>query len=336
MKTTLFCIAILLCASFVAFADLNLTFDSNPLTAPGTSVVGPNSSIDVTLMPSQAFEYETAGMLKHNVCSNWRVDESYVPDTSQFVADGSRVEFALGKTYTQADSFSFGAVLRVNTMLLATGGFQMGFGLVNSVTTGFDRVSAGDTYDTIEFNYFPRGEWGATAQGLFFGSQNGAFSSWERLESTFNVKLPPADDPVYGFPNGLPEEVWMKVDMSYDAATRTLTLQITDPVTGDPIVPFANTPGATLPSTWSYYDFGTGQMVDTGVPATFAVDSLAIFNYQDAWASGLPSLLADVDYASMWFTEMETQSGSSVVPEPAGMVLVAIGAAGFLVRRRSA
>jgi len=320
----------------VASADMSEEFTSDPISGGRAAVVGANQSCDTWLDPADAF-VAGSGTLTQNLCSNWRGAGSSV-DTSQFITDASLLRFSLGKTYTQNDSFSFGAKLRIaEDGFFFPGGMtmmQVNFGLTNSATTGRDRTGSpatlGDTYDSLEWDYFPDDRafpdgW-PTAQHVIFGTQNGASSSFSRLDAAFEALLPQDAGREYG----LPFDTWMTVTVTYDGTTRTLSATVVDSVTGTPYVTLATEPDVTLKSTWDQMLWSPAPT--DYVPATFAVDSFALMNYQDGNGEGsMPSLLATVEYDRVWFEEIET---GSPVPEPAAGSLLALAALALVLRRR--
>ncbi len=217
--------------------------------------------------------------------------------------------------FTEADSFSFGATLRIlSEGIYSNGWMQVAFGLTNSATTGFDRTSsrstAGNTYDGIEWNFFPTDDPSGfpTAQGLIFGTQSGASSLFDRMAAAFGSLLP--QDPGREF--GLPLDTWMNVAVHYDAATRTVSVSIVETASGTPLVDKTMVPDAILPAKWS-----------DDAPAGFAVDQLSVMNYQDGWGWGsMPSLLATVEYDKVWFAEAGTEQP---VPEPGSIGYLGLG-----------
>ncbi len=314
------CVAFFALSATLSFADFAETFDSDPIGGSAT-VEGSNNSRDTFLDPAQPFVHSGGGTMLHNLCSNWRITGGSV-DTTSFEADGSRLSFALGKVYTEADSFSFGATLRIlSGGIYSAGWAQVAFGLTNSTTTGFDRTSspstAGNTYDGIEWNFFPADDPSGypTAQGLVFGTQSGASSAFGRMAVTFGSLLPQEPGREYG----LPLDTWMDVSVRYDAATRTASVSIVETATSTPLANATMVPDAILPAKWL-----------DDAPARFAVNQLSIMNYQDGWGFGpMPSLLATVEYDSVWFAEEE--SGQPVAePEIVaglGLGLLALGGA---------
>lgn len=299
-------------------------FSTDPISGGRATVAGPGQSRDSWLDPAAAFVPGT-GTLTQNLCSNWRMSGGNV-DTSNYIADGSTLNFALGKTYTQNDSFSFGATFQITSDgFYSTGYMQMNFGLTNSATTGMDRSSSmttgGDTYDSIEWDFFPDANDGGypTAQHVIFGSQDGATTVFNRIGATFGSLLPQNPGSEYG----LPLDTWMTVTVSYDGSTRTLSGTVVATSSGNPLVTSTTEPDVVLAATWS-----------DSMPANFAVDSFSLMNYQDGWGFGfMPSLLGTVTYDNVWFEEAETPPAQPVA-EPSGVALLMLGAAGLASRRR--
>ena len=300
-------------------------FDTDPVGVRAT-VVGSNQSRDTGGALTNPFGVASPGVLTQHLCSNWRLD------SSQFVADGSRLEIPLGRTYTQADSFAFGARLRVGSAgFYSPGGMQMNFGLVNTGTTGMDRMgntyfgdpnpppnpSEGTTYDSLEWDFFPdnrpTGEGYPTAQQVILGTRNGTTSVFNRMAANFGCLLPTGPGREYG----LPLDTWMDVRVSYNATTRVASVSVTKVATGEPLVDGSSVPDLTLGAT--FWD---------GAPGVFAVDALAIMNYQDYWAGSGVSLLATVDYELVWFEVTEQP-----VAEPVSGTVLLIGLLGAWRRR---
>ena len=307
-------------AAPVAWSDVTELFNDDPIAGGRATVVGSNQSTDTAATPVAPFVVSTPGTLTHNLNTNWRTSGGGIPDTSQYIADASRLHIPLGKTYTQADSFSFGATLTIKRAgFFWSGNFmQMNFGLLNAATTGMDRTSsftsAGDTYDSIEWDFFPN-TGNATVQQVMFGSQDGAPDVFKRMAANFLNFLPAGPAP---FDYGLPLDTAMDVTVSYDAATRTASVVVVDNTTAVPYVNTTQVPDLLFPNTW----FADGK---TGM---FAVDTLAVMNYQDAWASTAPSLVAEVEYDRVWFAE------AAPVGEPTSCAALALGLVGLAGRRR--
>ena len=308
--------------SSVATADVLETFDTDPIAGGRAAVVGSNQSTDTAGAPAVPFLVSTPGILTHNLNSNWRTAGAGIPDTSQHIADASRLHIPLGKTYTQDDSFSFGATMRVlSGGFWAPGAFmQIDFGLVNSVTTGFDRTGDawpwtkfGDAYDGLEWNFFPDDGWtGATVQSVFLGTQNAATQLWDRMAASFGANL--ATPPPYG----LPLDTWMDITVTYDAPSRTASVTVADSISGMPYVDHVTVPDVVLPALWA-----------DSTPAGFDVDTLAIMNYQDGAAALSPSLVAEVEYETVWFSETAPPIG-----EPAACATLVLGLFGLAGSRR--
>jgi len=330
--------ALLMCVTLsVAEASrIEETFNDDPVANDRATVVGTNKSLMVStaggspeIVLVEPFQVLEQGVLTHHLTSNWRLDDDFKPITSSWIEDGSRLHIPLGATYTDKDSFSFGATLRVKKDRFSRNtGFQINFGLVNCTDTGMDRTgntyfgnpvhlddpSEGTTYNSIEWDYFPDNSSGGypTCQQVVFGKQGSATSAFTHMAANFGSLL--SQDP---YEYGLPFDVWMDVVVDYDAVLRKMTVTVKNE-TGDDLVGDA-VPELVLAETW--FD---------GDALAFSVDTLAIMNYQDYWASGSMSLLATVEYDNLWFEA----SDEAPVPEASAGAALCIGLAGLLVRRR--
>jgi len=314
-----------------ARADLLEQFNDDPVANGRATVVGSNQSTDTTGAPAVPFVVSTPGVLTQNLNTNWRMTGG-VPDISQYQADASRLHFPLGKTYTQDDSFAFGARLRINrTGFFWSGNFmQMNFGLLNAATTGMSRTghpdafgwaTGADSYDSVEWDFFPDNTGAnATAQQVILGTQNGATSVFSRFAANFGVTLPSGPAPYeYGLPIS-DTPIWMDVTVTYDGTARVARVSVIDIATGTPLVTAATCPDLAYPDVW-------GPPFGDGTDRLFAIDTLAILNYQDGMAGLSPSLVANVEYQNVWF-----QAASPPVEEPAG--LLALGLLGLAGPRR--
>ncbi len=182
--------------------------------------------------------------------------------------------------FTQDDDFVYGAVLTIRPDGFAADPFgfaQIAFSLFNSVTTGDDRTGdlsdfAADTFDTVEFSYFPN-------VSPFFG---GPFVS----PDVFGEQVSP--DAFANFTFGsvqleLQPGVTYLVEVEHSASARTLVARV--------FVVRSDGAAAALP--------GGRVVADVSGITGFLVDSLAISAYHDGFnefASSGRSLLATVDY----------------------------------------
>jgi hypothetical protein len=326
-KSNLLLTLVLCVTTSVALAgSVTETFGDDPVANGRATVAGSNQSTDTANSAVAPFVVGTPGVLTHNQNSNWR-NTAGVPDTSQHIADASRLEIPLGATYTDDDSFSFGATLRVNSAgFFRNSGFQFNFGLVNATDTGMDRTgntyfgdpappaspSEGTTYNSVEWNYFPDNTPAGypTCQQVVMGEQGSATSAFTHFAANFFALLP-TDTYAYG----LPHDLWMDVVMDYDGASRTMTLTVKN--AGSDLVDKTSVPDLVLAEAWFDSD-----------DVDFSVDTLAIMNYQDFWAFGAPSLVAKVEYDEIWFAEAQPVPEASV-----GSVLL-VGLLGLARRRR--
>ena len=182
--------------------------------------------------------------------------------------------------FTQDDDFVFGAVITIRPDGFAADPFgfhPIAFSLFNAATTGDDRTGdlsdfSADTFDTLEFAYFPN-------VSPFFG---GPFLS----PDVFSRQVAP--DAFAGFAFGsvafnMQTGVTYLVEMEHSAAARTLSARVS----------FVRDDGAAIPLP------GGAVVVDLSRLDGFLVDSLGISAYYDGFnlfASSGRSLLATVDY----------------------------------------
>lgn len=196
-----------------------------------------------------------------------------------------RAAAPLGAVYTEADDFVFGAILTVRPEGFEADPFgfhPIGFSLVSSATTGFDRTGSpadfrADTFDSLDVAWFPQ-------ISPFFG---GPFLS----PSVFGS--PAGDDAFANFTFGLAEfefapGVAHLVLAEHRADEKRLTIT----------VHVAGEDGRWLPVPAGSVSAGLAAL--TG----FAVDTLAIPAYEDgytAFASTGRSVRAEVVYDRLFF-----------------------------------
>jgi hypothetical protein len=238
----------------------------------------------------------------------------------------ARLDRALGTTLDDAASFVLSARFSFNVTHAPGSQFmQIAFGLTNHAATGGDRTgsfansSSDNTYDTVEFNYFPNvspsfggptltpAVFGGPAGGDAFGNFTGIFGSPSNLG---------------GHTQGiteLPQSTTLETHLAYDGANKMATLTMYQ-VAGNGSLVLLDTE---LPSL-DLNVFGNGY--DPSHP--FQVDTLSIMTYQDGYTTAeAPSLVADITY----------QNVSLVVPEPSALALATAGGLGLIacvVRRR--
>jgi hypothetical protein len=343
--------ALLMCVTLsVAEASrIEETFNDDPVEHGRATVNGDNKSRDTSGNEADAFSFQSAGKMVQNLNTNWNYDK-YDPFTgTRGQGEGSRLEFDLGQSYSQNDSFSFGATLTIKSAGFTAESDQMmaiSFGLMNSLTTGMDRTGAydgdaynseRDTFDSIEWNFFPNESafgWPTLQQTVFgsqLGDENSMFSHFAAnfgedevagYDTILAQEKANPDHPLYENYYGLPLEVPMSITMAYNGATKTVSMLVTDAGSGEVLVDNIST----LPD----LDI-TAPIGGYGSVSHFSVDTLAITNYQDGRASGGPTLVAKIEYEVVWFEEAQ----AAAVSEPTALTVLLLGVFGLRQRRRS-
>jgi hypothetical protein len=200
--------------------------------------------------------------------------------TYDSLAPTSRFSATFPGGFRQDDDFVFGAVLTIRPDGFAADPFgfhPIAFSLFNATTTGDDRTGdlsdfASDTYDTVEFSYFPN-------VSPFFG---GPFLS----PDVFGEQVAPDAFANFAFASAqfeLQPGATYLVEMEHSAVSRTLTARV--------FAVRADGSAIALPNGCVVVDL-------SGITG-FLVDSLAISAYHDGFnefASSGRSLLATVDY----------------------------------------
>ena len=211
---------------------------------------------------------------------------------------------------------------------------QMAFGLTNSSITDSDRTGtlanaySDNTYDTVEFNYFPNvspatqfsGPIGPSLSPTVFGGASPAApcqvvtrlaTSRQSLATKATWALTPRESP-------LPQNTTLEAQLTYDGTAQTLTLAMFQVLPGGALLPLDTGVGP--------LDLGAfGSGYDPTHP--FSVDTLSIMAYHDGYTTAdAPSLVGDMTFDQIGL----------VVPEPSSMLLAAL--AGFalipIARRR--
>ena len=212
---------------------------------------------------------------------------------------------------------------------------QIAFGLINSMTTGNDRVGggSGDGFDVVTVDYFPN------VSQIFFGPT----LSPTVIETNDGVSgfLPAFDDPntpnedeskpgSFVFPFGdetdltdegsLPVGTPIHASLTYDAAMGLLTLRVDG-------VDINSVGAGDQDGGGSGGRDGDSTTIESFLPAeaAFSVDSFAITLWQDTFGGGVSTVQADVRFD---FVEV-----FAVVPEPASAMILLIGV-GFAAGRR--
>jgi len=233
----------------------------------------------------------------------------------------SRLSIPLQRSLTGADTFA----LEVEFEMLAVDGgpddfMQLAFGLVNSATTGLNRtgtsvpppiyfIDDSDTYDQIEFAYFPNETFfgGPFLQPAVFGAEVG--SPFDNFAASFGPSADLGDngpDQLSAWPVGRR----VLVRLVHDACAETLTTRVFDAASGDEL------------------DFGL-EPVDLSflnATGTFTVDSFAISLHEDAadFDPSSRSLFADLRFHS---AGLEQADAASAELKPSALNAAAQGAA---------
>ena len=341
---------VLVCSCFAVSAHATTvmeTFGDDPVAAGRAAIeYGPIGGSAPAGAPS-TYVWNAPGDFTLNLNTNWRLAGGF-PDTSNYVGDSSRLGWSLPRTYTQEDSFSFGASLTIHSLAATTEQYmQIAFGLVNSATTQLDRTghpdpgtgwsTGGNCFDSFEWNFFPNESsfgWPTLQQTVVGSDLFGPDAAFWHMAANFN--LPDGEDggydtllaqemadpthPLFGNPRGLPLGTAMAVTMDYDGPTRTVSMLITEAVSGAVLVDNITT----LPDLDISAPIG-----GFGSVSSFAIDTLAIMNPQDgnAWGDD-PSIVADITYENVWFNEAPPAA------EPGALSILVVGAAGALRRRK--
>lgn len=236
----------------------------------------------------------------------------------------TKLLWSLGKTLTAGNDFRYEVDFSITGQGFSAdpNGFaQIAFGLVNSSTTGGNRSGGptfdganGSAYDTVTADYFPNlSSFGGPTLGATViqtqGQAPGFFSS---------IEFPFGDETDLTTEGPLPLDTKLAVRVVYQAATRTLTLELS----GVDI----NSKGGGNVLGGADGDIHTIQNV---LPSdvVFSVDSFGILLWQDEFISpgGGSSVVADVAFERI-----------VVVPEPAGAgVLVVLMTAAWRLTRRA-
>jgi hypothetical protein len=227
----------------------------------------------------------------------------------------ARLDLPLGTTLGDSSSFQLSARFSFNVTSAPGDQFaQIAFGLTNHTVTGGDRTgslanfSSDNTFDTMEFNYFPNVSpsfGGPTLTPVVFGGPNGGdgFSNFAPTDFT-NANL---GGHAVGITE-LPQNIPLEAHLAYDGTSKTVTLSIFE-VVGSALV--------LLDTEQNPLDLATfGSGYDASHP--FQLDTLSIMSYNDAFTTPQkPSLVADITYQSIKLV---------TVPEPSTVVLAIVAA----------
>ncbi len=291
-------------------------FSDSPLVGEGGSfsIVGPNVGPDPGTDQfvylggaAPAFAGDPAGSLAVHY-------NSLNPTT--------RLSAALGGLFTDADSFTFGAVLTITSddfFADPSGFMQIAFGLTNSATSGTDRTGdwldyCGDTFDMVEFDYFPNPGWTSllpTVAGTVFGEPTAPAwpcASGDIYDSFANIAY---EDDLYPLPLDTP----LYVELTYDGDTTTLETYVSVvesdgsltalPVNVPPLDIFFDNP--TIP--WQ-----------NPIQGGFSIDTISISAYKDGWIPFWvpdpdPSLRATVIYDELFFSSGGQDTDGDGIPD---------------------
>ncbi|GEM_PF-1845747 len=270
-------------------------FSNSPFVEDGGrfSIVGPGIDQFFYQVDEPAFTGDPAGSLVVHY-------DSARPTT--------RFRAPLGITVSDEDSFSFGSIMTIQSddyFPSPFGFMEIAFGLTNSETTGEDRTGssedfAADTFDMVEFDYFPNisdlfgGPWVVPA--VFGPDVTGdAFGNFVSTSGGFFL---PLDTPLF-------------IQVDYDGAATTMTIKISE-ISVDGSV----TELVTGISPLNVFDTGNPWL--PGIIGGFSVDTISISAYEDGWNSSfLPiSLVATVIYDKLFFVKEEQEIAASVDIDP--------------------
>lgn len=192
----------------------------------------------------------------------------------------TRYYYRFPSSFTQADDFVFGAILTIrpeNFEPDPSGFHPIAFSLFNAATTGDDRTGdlsdfRADTFDTVEFSWFPNVSpffGGPYLSPDVFGSAVGGDAFLSFAFSSIQLSLEPGNTYL--------------VELEHSAAARTLTARL-----------------------WKIHPLGGATPVEGGTTivnlasiAGFTVNSVGISAYYDGFnlfSESGRSLLATVDY----------------------------------------
>jgi hypothetical protein len=210
----------------------------------------------------------------------------------------TRAAAALGRAYTEADDFVFGAIatIRPEGFHADPFGFHpITFSLINAATTGFNRTGSpadfrSDAFDTIDVAYFPQASplFGGPflAPGVFGSAvSDDAFASFAFGSVPFEIAP--------GVPHLITAE--------HLAAERRLVVTVHALGRG----------GLPVPEPGGRVEVGLASL------AGFAVDAIAVTAYEDGFNVFAPSgrsLAAAVDYDLIFFAPGRLGPGGAIPP----------------------
>ena len=259
-------------------ATLTETFNASPFVGDGGSFTlnGPGVAQFTHLSNAPAFTGDPAGSLEVGY------------DTLE---PATRLTAPLGMAVTETDTFSFGAVLTIRSVgfYADPNGFaQIAFGLINSTTTGLDRTGDvldfdNDTFDMLEFNYFPNASpffGGPFVSPATLGTQVGTSAFNNVAFSSLELTLP-LDTP-------------LRVEFTYDGGISILTGTIDSIAPDGTLMPLA----ATVPLDI----FNPSGAFAVPIQGGFTVDAIAISAYFDGFAFGQASVQVTLVYDELFFS----------------------------------
>jgi hypothetical protein len=231
---------------------------------------------------------------------------AYVTDNHMLVAHyntlqpTTRLVRALCRPLTELDTFAYTVAFRINSA-----GFladprrnaQIAFGLMNSATTGVDRVYGANgqgAFDLVSFDYYPNvTSFGGPSAGPTLINKNtgGNFSLAINFEFGPETQLNDLGE------GPLPKDTWLTADVRYDGPARRATLRVLQGTTALPINMKGK--GAKVGGT----DNDTTTIVSTLTGAGFTVDSFGLLLWQDTSAT-FATVIADVDFQSIIMTSL--------------------------------
>ena len=277
-KLAIIAVAATVIVSTAFAAALTETFNTSPFVGDGGSFTlkGPGVAQFTHLSNAPAFTGDPAGSLEVGY------------DTLE---PATRLTAPLGMAVTETDTFSFGAVLTIRSagFYADPNGFaQIAFGLINSTTTGLDRTGDildfdNDTFDMVEFNYFPN-------VSTFFG---GPFVSPTTLGAQVGTSA--FNNVVFSsLEFTLPLDTPLRVELTYDGGISILTGTIDSIAPDGTLMPLA----ATVPLDI----FNPSGAFAVPIQGGFTVDAIAISAYFDGFAFGQASVQVTLVYDELFFS----------------------------------
>ena len=221
------------------------------------------------------------------------------------------------RTFTDQDSLRLQVDFTIGTNLSAAGFGQIAFGLTNSSTTGPDRVGGNrnprsDAYDLVTVDYFPISSSPtftptvvSSANGSSYGNHvNFPFGGESQIDGKGEV-------------GPLPEGQVLTAQLTYQAATRQFTLDLTDSQ-GNGVAINADGGGADGDASTVQYTLPT--------EADFNVDSFTLPLWHDSFHD---SSFGGPVTGTVTYSDFAVQT-----PEPTTALLLTGPAVALLMRRR--